>query len=142
MYFHLSFQCFVSQQFEAIDFKTSFESQKKNFWFSSLNLNLKRLATFLGSDWKNMVSCEKKHNFFLTLLFLSFYNSESGSTNPNECGSDRIRIHITEYWYEKLIASVFFLLDMWKNGNDFPVWNSTPGTETLFDVIIGRYLQT
>ena len=30
MYSHLSFQCFVSQQFEAIDFKTSFESQKKN----------------------------------------------------------------------------------------------------------------
>ena len=29
------------------------------------------------------------------MLFPSFYTSESGFTDPNECGSDRIRIHLT-----------------------------------------------
>ena len=40
-------------------------------------------------------------NFLLDLFFLlfpSFYTSGSGSTDPNECGSDRIRIQITDIY--------------------------------------------
>ena len=49
----------------------------------------------LGSDLKNIISCKKKKkNCWLNSAFFpSFYTSGSGSTDPIESGSDRIRIH-------------------------------------------------
>ena len=61
-----------------------------------------RIATFLGSDLKNIISYEKTPKTFVgnTLRFPSFYIPGSGSTNPNECVSYQIRIHITvDYTY-------------------------------------------
>ena len=78
---------------------------KKNFNFQ-VTLNL----LFLGSDLKNIISCDRKR-FLLVKLCFSLILSEipldpdpdsesgSGSTDPNEYGSDRIRIHITDFGF-------------------------------------------
>ena len=48
-----------------------------------------------NAQFMPLFSYENKLQIFV-LLFPSFYTSGSGSTDPNECGSDRIRIQITD----------------------------------------------
>ena len=59
-----------------------------------------RLATLFRFRLEQYNFIRKKHQKFVgwTLLFPSFYRS--GSTNPNESRSERIRIHITAKPYD------------------------------------------
>ena len=73
-------------------FRTILKSRRKIF--SNLYLNL-RETTFLVSDFKKFELCFSLNFIPLDPDLHSECGSGSRSTDPNECGSDRIRIHIT-----------------------------------------------
>ena len=108
------------------------EVEKKNISKSIPQTLETRLAFFLGSDLKNIISYAKipKKNVLVKLYFSlhiiiiplgldpdphSEYGSRSGSTDPKECGSDRFRIHITGktiFWCMVLIWIVHLTLTL------------------------------
>ena len=65
-----------------IDFKTSFKSQNRLLIWKS-EPKSQRLATFLGSGLKNIISCEKKMLVKLCFSFISYL--WVWSTDPNHC---------------------------------------------------------